>query len=462
MKQNKCFSSWKYKLKQMDLYVALFAFNVLLIRYSECGAKTNIYDVRDDVTIREGKQTFFSCTVEHFDSNRHVVRWLDDNLQILSKADRFDIDGAVVNDGGDFRSTFTISDVRRTDARSYTCQVYDVINNEEVSVSKPIQLYVLEIPNERYPICDKSSIFEEGVPVEITCLSEKTDPKAKLTWSKNGEELTSNINEGTNNDEQVQTYTFTPTSSDDEASFHCSLKTEADVSLQRNCTLHHIRVRFKPKVTVMGETSFVGKESVFICHITASNPPVDTYKWTTHPFIPSYRYQAGDHTFRLFKPELSDNGTRISCSATNSVGKTFNSTIINVKERSIQPILPTTGTQTDPNGNRQSGTEKSLSYIVFISIGVVLCLLIIMLIPIFYIQCCKNSWDFLGREIVQPDVYFEPKDRILPQLPEGDENVRWMRSIGVQVPQDAELAYIYHEIRENQRSGSSNSSCTRL
>ncbi|XP_071944207.1 limbic system-associated membrane protein-like [Antedon mediterranea] len=346
----------------------------------------------------------------------------------------------------DYTFTLTIKSVDRTDKGEYKCQI---ITREGRHMERTLILTVLEIPGDTYPVCAELPTATEGQPITLSCNSEMVEPAPVLKWYKkdkfNGSLYELNTFEQKHEDDIIKLeLTLTPTAENNKDVYVCKLTTETNLEWSRECK-RVMHVRYKPIVNISGSpTVEVGRETVFICEAQTSSA---TYSWNYSLPTSRVRLEADNQILRYHDPRPEDNGNEITCIAANDVGSSSKKLVLYVLEFPIKPpIGPSHAPETVYNQNSKT---RSLSFVTAVAGG---CTTILLVLLIMFAGCIHyhTNRDFRNTSLVaQPDVYFEPRDRVL-HMPHGS----CMRSIGVQVPRDIESESVYHEI-ESRKSGSS-------
>ncbi|XP_033118884.1 uncharacterized protein LOC117118409 [Anneissia japonica] len=224
-----------------------------------------------------------------------------------------------------------------------------------------------------------------------------------------------------------------------------------------------------------------GRQALFICK-TDANPAVTHYTWTTAPTLnddTEYNIDDTGQVFMLLKPTINHDGIVITCEAKNQVGSSSNNVTIFIQTEPQNDVTSDNGDKDSKNiGNEKndeppldnnniedkSSSGLSIDVIVIIIVGSVVLLVIIVMIPVYYYcLCSRNSSSNQTTTIVhQPEVYFEPGDRMTLPLPHARDVAIWRRSFGAQAPDDKEVDAMYLEIQSNHYIYATKSKCNTI
>ncbi|XP_071944612.1 cell adhesion molecule 2-like [Antedon mediterranea] len=397
--------------------------------------------------LNEGEElAWFRSRVKISNLNQVIRETVDDPLRYI-----FDFDEATRRYG------LTIKKLKRSDATDYACAV---VNGDTTNFADSAYLTVNEIPKK--PIClSVEDTYPEGLSAKIICGVEKTNPPAIVTW-KRGNTVLQTFQENNNEHEfTYYSYTFKPNFNDNRATFTCQVKTEIDDSFQVNCTTGIINVLYKPRVSIPDGTDInEGKEAVLFCESDA-NPDATSYDWKFEPDIDPNRlkFENNNKILRIIAATKDLNESKVICTSSNTVGSSSAYVTLIINPPQLKTY--TTGGVYDPADQQVNGEEGlafTVPLILALAGGCSVLFLFLLLIPICYIHMFgrKRVMTPDGRIIAQPDIYFEPRDRIMPPLPGLPDGMTWVRSVGVQVPGEAESeSAFYAEI-----SGSRKSACS--
>ncbi|XP_033107878.1 cell adhesion molecule 3-like [Anneissia japonica] len=447
---------------QSDFVLFTFLCVVSLLAVADGTFTTN---PNEQVT-KEGGSAYFFCIFEEDLGDGMELAWLRSGIRIsniynevipnvVDDPSRYTIESA------ENRYGLSIRHIKRSDATEYACAVYN--SNIETKKAEAAVLIVNEIPQK--PVClivDDS--YTEGTEATIKCRVENTNPPATVKWKIGNEILNTDEMEETGKSEwKYYTYKFWPSYNDNRATYTCQVTTEADENFVDNCTTGAINVLYKPRVNIQESATInEGQEAVIFCEADA-NPEALTYSWTFEPQIPEdkIRLENNNKILRILNPTKNLNQTKVICTSRNKVG--YASAYVNLVIRSPQLKTYNTGSVYDPalsdnQVNEDQGLAFTVPLILALAGGCSVLFLFLLLIPICYIHMFgrKSVMTPDGRIIAQPDIYFEPRDRIMPPLPGLPDGLTWVRSVGVQVPGEAESeSSFYAEI-----SGSRKSACS--
>ncbi|XP_033114869.1 uncharacterized protein LOC117115264 [Anneissia japonica] len=428
---------------------------IFLIEMLALGNSLDFQITPQNITTLKGNVAQFMCILTGLEDN-HVVRWYRNNEQISEGPSVFPQYASSMRIDTDlelFHYNLVIPSVSRDDnATNYHCSVYEGSQRRLISTDTAI-LIVQEIPNlEYYPNCKRSDkTFHENRNANLVCMSEKGYPVVKLKWYYNGRELDQHVEYS---DMVTATTRVAISKEHKEASFVCSLTTEVDINLSKNCTIGPIPVLYKPTTEIQGQDIlYEGTDGVYVCYSDAS-PEVKDYTWDLPKHLPpdKYEYENNRQVLRLIGLTKNDNGTIIKCSTSNSEGKDVGKFIIRVSgQESISEVngLPTGSSSVDPN-KKTSSTAAMLSVVG----GCLLFLASIMafLLCSIILYTRRQAGIYAGNHVPQPDVYYVPKDSIDATSGSTYQTGKWKRSIATQVPNDLELESItYAEIEEGKK-----------
>ncbi|XP_071945824.1 kin of IRRE-like protein 1 [Antedon mediterranea] len=378
-----------------------------------------------DKTALKGKDASFSCIVDNL-STGNVVRWVQWGAVVISENEivvhgfalHFQIDAN--RNKGEYN--LTIKSVTLTDDAQYNCNVYaNEVAQEPIISSQAVRLTVNYLPESTYPKCLETmgdGIYNEGDDVELCCESERASPPVTLQWTRNGQVIRQNIRiDDSENGKRKMIYKFKATSEYNGMRFTCMLTSSADPHYKRNCTSGPIAVTYKPQVLIPSYENAIspGQEILFFCKSTA-NPAATKFRWELEPAIDSNRLvvKLDNQTLQILNTKSKDNGTRISCYATNSIGTGHAQLILIVDPNPTTTptgVIETTNLAAPIPPETSTGDENALTSAIILCIATIACIMVILLltIPILLVYCNKKKEKNVNY-ISKPDCYFEPKD----------------------------------------------------
>ncbi|XP_071945832.1 cell adhesion molecule 4-like [Antedon mediterranea] len=453
----------------MDLFEYLICFvQIFLVQSVKFDAKPK------DVNELEGQVATLKCFIGGFDNDIHIVSWwkeglhLTSNNKILTKNNRLSVEiDEIPTFKGSLLYSITISDLLLEDEGNYHCQ----IDQTPVVSSGVARLTVMQVPSSEYPQCKKSAnSFIVDSKVKLTCISQLLRPPVQLTWSRYGKVNILNTQSETDSYLTYTHYTFNAKKIDNDANFTCKQTSEATSGVS-NCTIRNLNIQYRPEVKIQHtSTLFIGSDSILFCQSFA-NPPVTQFMWTFSPVLNANEYIADGQVLTLIKPSITTNGTIITCSAENNIGISRDSITLIISNgrqnkdstKESNDVIQLHKVNINTN-NEEDKDSVSLYVVIIIIILVVIIVVVVVIIPVYYQCFCKTrtATDSSGREIYQPTVYYDTRDRVsnsglydrsLPRLPSTGHYGHWRHSFASQVPEDLDVqGYTYIEDRNNQNT----------
>ncbi|XP_033118868.1 cell adhesion molecule 3-like [Anneissia japonica] len=432
-----------------------------------------------DMTVREGDSIELSCKIRGLKEDQDVS-WYRDDLEL--SRDKI----IVVNDNMHSRYVVTsfpdgrnsiyvlkIDPTIRSDAGIYTCRI---LSNGHLDVrSKNASVVILQIPQQRYPECKISSNkITVNDLVTMNCSTERITPVVNISWTVNGTTVESNTLL-IGNTTTIQ-YQFRARKTDHLRVFMCFLFSDV-LEESRNCSVGQIDVFYPPTVSIAHTANNIiaGREIFMVCQSKA-NPPVTDYNWKFSPVIPDRFVFIDESTqvLRLVNTTSDLNNTIITCTASNEVGSKTDQVRLYIQaEKHTIPVTPAYTPQnygSDQPDNRLADTiSLPLPILVVCAVTGIVFVLVTTVIPIYILCMCNKKQNETKKdevhcpidvremqEVLQPDHYFEPCDRVLPRIPDSEREFPWRKHIGVQVPDDdydiASTSYtMYMTMKEPKR-----------
>ncbi|XP_033118872.1 cell adhesion molecule 2-like [Anneissia japonica] len=457
-----------YKL-QKDFFVFLI---ILMVSLSTVESTASFLKEPSDQTALKGTDASFTCTIENLEPG-YIVQWIQSGIVVLSQNENvsvtvdpkhFQIDAN--RDRGEYN--LTIKSVTLTDDNQYSCAVFENEGAfEPIISSKNVRLTVNYLPDESYPECSETQgngIYKEGDYIELCCESERASPPVTLQWTTNDKVIRQDIRiDDSENGIRKIIYKFQATAAHNGMSFSCKLTSSADSTYKRNCSTGPIAITYKPQVLIPSYENAVapGQEILFFCKSTA-NPVATAFRWELEPAIDTDRLvlKLENQTLQILNTKPKDNGTKIKCFASNTIGDGHAQLILLVHPyptttpRSV--VATTNFSALIPPAESTKGEEERLTLAIILCIATIGCIMLILLltIPILIVYCNKKK-DKGGNYISKPDCYFEPKDcrTELPysHTPAGLGYTEW--GTGRSVSTDHTHRYdepIYQEVEEKE------------
>ncbi|XP_033118815.1 cell adhesion molecule 4-like isoform X2 [Anneissia japonica] len=462
----------KFKFtKSLNMRLSLILLQICIAYAVRFDAKPN------DVQEHEGQIAILKCYLGEFNKQNNVVSWWKEDEQIslndmVKAADqRISVNLEKLPYTGAYSYSLQITDLKLKDKGSYHCQ----IDGFPKIISGTARLGVMQIPSSEYPKCSKSAnSYIVGRDVKLSCISELISPPVNLRWSrKDTFILPTNIQSEILDDLVYNHYTFIAKKTDNDANFVCEQTTDA-ISEIINCTIQNLNIQYRPEVKIQHTSALVaGSDSILFCQSFA-NPPVMIFRWTSTPVLNDNEYIADGQVLTLIKPSIARNGTRITCSAENKVGISTDTTTLHIikeqrRENNIHGNDNDIENSLETKENNMEITRKnnqgvSLYVVIIIIVLVVIIVVVVVIIPVYYHCFCKTraATDLTGREIYQPTVYYNTRDRSsnsglydrsLPHLPNTRHYVHWRHSFASQVPEDLDQqGYMYIDEKNGQNT----------
>ncbi|XP_033118819.1 cell adhesion molecule 4-like [Anneissia japonica] len=432
----------------------------------------------EDVSAIEGQQAVLSCFLSN-DENMDVSWWTGvEKIASISDHDtegnRMTMSSAKVPASKMRMFSLFISDVRLQDEGNYHCEVN--LQESGKIKSSSAHLTVLQTPSFDYPQCFTSteSVIVDS-SVTLSCISENIKPPVELHWlNDDGNVIASGVQSNIQGNLVYKNITFNAKKIDRKNKYTCK-QTSQVLAEPANCIVENLNVYYKPDIKIQHtDILYEGTDAILFCQSFA-NPPVMQYKWTSRPNLDTNDYMANGQVFRILKPTVDHNGTQITCIAKNIVGETSQTIVLRISsgkndgdgwivdQNSIESNYDEDG---HINATEDLAKDKKISLyvVIIIIILVVIIVVLVVIIPVYYQCFCKTriTTDSLGREIYQPTVYYDTRDRAsnsglydrsLPYMPSTGQYGHWRHSFASQVPEDLEQqGYMYIEERNGQNT----------
>ncbi|XP_071498299.1 synaptogenesis protein syg-1-like [Diadema antillarum] len=252
---------------------------------------------------------------------------------------------AIFGDEASGEFNLQIVNVEDSDAGLYACNIGLSAGSSpwgstpaDHLASSPAPLHVLPHPDGNFPECLISieGPLDLGDAVEFTCAYRNSSPEANLYWGRRNDKDFSPIDPQTHaRDGFVVTQFYHSISRLDHLSrLQCIAESPA-LSAPRSCTTGFILVRHAPDVVVAPESpsAWRGERMNITCLIESSYPVDFNFSWT-------YKGQAlanfGDKVstsgfqITIADVESGDNGAAVECMASNEVGSSRATAMIEV------------------------------------------------------------------------------------------------------------------------------------
>ncbi|XP_071944284.1 cell adhesion molecule 4-like [Antedon mediterranea] len=386
----------------------LFLFLLLCLHHSK--ATIEFKEQPSDGRVDLGKDHTFSCIVNGMD-NQQYLAWLKDGVLIRTQEARITIGYSNIKIGK--LTTLTLNKLLKSDRGRYQCVVISTETNSIEERSLEAILTVLSQPSSIYPLCSgHEDNIAIGSVITISCISERVEPPVNLTISRNMNIVKNGVSFVEN--EKLQMLLKTR-KEDNRAIFTCHQTSPLAPESESTCSIGPLNVQYKPEIQLQYTNPVIPeRETILFCQ-TSSNPPVGTYNWKIEPNFAKSDYSIDEtgQVLKLIKPSIVHNGTNITCTAVNKIGKSSSTVTILVESPNIL------------KSNEQNGKLRN-----------------------------QNSVDSLGKEVTQPEVYYETRegvilrhtvqDRSLPRVPTTEVYGHWRHSTASQVPNDLEShSYTY-------------------
>ncbi|XP_071944283.1 cell adhesion molecule 1-like [Antedon mediterranea] len=424
-----------------------------------CKATIGFKDQPSDARVDLGKDHTFSCIVNGMDNQQNLA-WLKDGVLIRTQEDdnRITIGYSNIIKIGKL-TTLTLNNLLKSDRGRYQCVVISTETNSVEERSLEAILTVLSQPSSIYPLCSgHEDNIAIGSVITISCISERVEPPVNLTISRNMNIVKNGVSFVEN--EKLQMLLKTR-KEDNRAIFTCHQTSPLAPESESTCSIGPLNVQYKPEIQLQYTNPVISeRETILFCQ-TSSNPPVGTYNWKIEPNFAKSDYSIDEtgQVLKLIKPSIVHNGTNITCTAVNKIGKSSSTVTILVESPNILKSNEQNGKLRNQNsGNNMTGKKLSLDVIIVIASGVVIIIVLVVLVPVYHYCLCGNDntiiVDSLGKEVTQPEVYYETRegvilrytvqDRSLPRVPTTEVYGHWRHSTASQVPNDLEShSYTY-------------------
>ncbi|XP_033118866.1 hemicentin-1-like [Anneissia japonica] len=418
-----------------------------------------------NATVKAGDSQPFICTVSNM-LHEQSFAWYKGNTQLtdgenviyVSEVERLLV-SELKTSSGNIMSIFTIGDAVSGDSGAYTCAILNPSGNN--FRSEPAYLVVQSLPGSQYPVCSVSNIIAVvDSTISLTCKSENVLPPVALSWIQNNI-IRDETNRLKTEDEVITELTLLLKKEHHGMKFYCKQVSDLIPGNYTYCSVGPLNVRYRPNVKIQHTSPVLPFiETVIFCQ-TFANPPVDSYSWTFYPQIKSdeYTVDSTGQVLTLLKPTLQKNGTNVTCTATNEVGKSSSSIQLLVALSDLNHGEQTVGESIHRTKSENGeGIRLSLDVVIIIAAGVVIIVVLVVLVPVYHYCLCTNdnviTVDSSGKEVIQPEVYYEARegvilrhtiqDRSLPRVPTTEVYGHWRHSTASQVPNDLEShSYTY-------------------
>ncbi|XP_071944280.1 uncharacterized protein [Antedon mediterranea] len=434
-----------------------------------CSLRFDKHPFNNTVNVKETASLDCILKLKDFDKGNYELKWKKNEEYIAT-------DGHVREDIND-KSHFVVTmrrinnqikfilmfiSIWNSDRGLYQCDVFG--KNTLVLESNKAFFDVIQIPGGKYPLCTASQdVYTEGDDVMLFCASEYTEPPVTLRWNDGATHVVEIVHGET---ARLQKRLIANPDLNGYKAM-CSMTNEHIPDLNRNCTTQPLTIYYKPRVSIPPQTGLIsaGKQAFFICDTTA-NPAVTRYTWLTLPPLDNIEYNIDNtgHILMLYNPTMKQDGTVITCTAENQIGSSSTSFTLTIQSDTQNDVTVKSVQNTviiDYNKNNKSRGNNTISketssglstdVIVIIIVACVVLLVIIVMIPVYYYcLCSRNITTNQTTTIVhQPEVYFEPRDRMTLPLPRTRDATIWRRSFAAQAPDDKEVDAMYLEIQSN-------------
>ncbi|XP_033118886.1 cell adhesion molecule 2-like [Anneissia japonica] len=418
-------------------------------------------------TVLEGKDVELSCLISGSVLD-HNLSWLKYDKKITAGRSILDLSGLQDRDvflditelvnASTYK--FVIRNAEKSDEGEYACAVFQ--GNEEF-ISDIGTLTVNQLPDPIFPVCGQiTNPIYNGKRVNLECEGEVIDPPINLRLLKSVTGIKEDTKVLKNQWTTPILHSFIANPYDNNAIFTCQLTTPADSSIVRNCSFGPLNVWYKPNITIQhAGTTLSGREAIFICQ-TNANPPVTEFIWQFDPPLNIDRYEIDDigQVLRILRVTIDDNGLIVRCAAKNTVGQvTYHVTMEVIDTDNGSKNKPKTNAIESTNDKQSEKKSISLSVLLAVVSVLVLVIVFAIIIPVYYFCICSTNVETV---VGQPDVYFEPQDRLTLPLPNKRHSVLWRRSFGAQVPTDRDVDAMYLEIQSDHYIFTPDSRCNTL
>ena len=471
--------TWSTSL-QISLYL------LTLITVSQSQSEPSFISQPIERTVLEGDDVTFYCIIDNLLPS-HDVSWYRGGIRISTGVtvdpsltqvvDRFSIEGN--EDQGEYN--LKITEVALADDIDYYCKV--TASSGFNLESDHARLEVHHVPPNKYPGCfplSKES-FVAGETITLTCQSERGNPPVMLKWLRKEQHLSAHLDDSQNGYRSLD-YEFTIGPENHGDIFQCKMESSAaNTYIRRSCSLGPLNVLFPPAKPILETTPKIiaaDQEIELSCKTDANPTPLYTWSFSNNFDQRRITYTENGQSI-LFTTELSDNGTAITCNATNEYGTNQSKTLLNFNPTQTKPVYGTTPSQTlkpnDDNSDQPHKPQTDTSNNVVLKpeilaiVASTLTLILLVLIILIVITCrCRPQnpktvnqmpqmiYGQYGPTSVQGweqgSIYFEPRDRIsVRDMPTWQRPTPWHRNVAVQVPWVEEPPY--EEIGQNWDEG---------
>ncbi|XP_033116932.1 kin of IRRE-like protein 2 [Anneissia japonica] len=437
------------KMISMMLVLTVFLLNPLIVTVGSMAIK--FATTPTNATVTEGDDAYFTCIGNFGERKDLSIKWLrnDDILSEPYPDDKYTIERG----GGSPYAILRVKKVTRTDSLyAYTCGIME--KSSIIKRSSPVYLNVRQVPSAVYPECNIETVaLVEGKTAFARCRVERINPEPELKWFRQGQEVQSLLIP--NDNFIIIEHEFIPKMTDNGNILSCTMTTPARANYVSNCSTGALNIDYKPRVNVTGPKSVaVGKEVLFVCWSRAK-PAIHRIEWSLDPQLSANNYvlESKNLVLRIFKAQLKDNGTKVKCTVTNTVGTNSSETLLIVKERAITDPTITTPT-TDKKLPPKPPNMDSAMILSIAGCTLLLSTLVITMILCYHHICRihRQTLSMTGEQIAQPQIYFEPKDMVSPPCPPDYSTNHYIwRTVGIQVPSDGDIESVYTEIDEGKK-----------
>ncbi|XP_033118912.1 cell adhesion molecule 4-like [Anneissia japonica] len=421
-----------------------------------CWASPEFTEEPQSAALLAGKEHSFKCAARGMKLGNHSFVWQKNGILLTVQEQKisvvsYDISGLNI-------TILTVKDIETNDAGLYRCVILAPGKTE--LRSGQARLTVQSLPNSRFPECqlfvDKILV---GANIKLSCISEKVEPMVTLEWRRNKYKIRNDERITFSGDKVQLDFDLVVSKNDIDAVFTCFQTSPVRPENQSTCSVGPLKVGYKPTIVIQHTDQILpGREAILFCQ-TFSNPPVDEYQWAFHPTLGDNQYtiDASGQLLTLLNPSLTMNATKVTCSATNEIGKSSSTIQINIGKPYGDPHSIDVSFNHNEFKNK-NGIRLSLDVVIIIAAGVVIIVVLVVLVPVYHYCLCRNdnttAVDSSGNTVIQPEVYYEAKegvilrhtlqDRSLPRVPTTEVYGHWRHSTASQVPNDLEThSYTY-------------------
>lgn len=422
----------------------LIATIALLFSCFHCVAMATVSFTRQpqNVMVDKGGQVRLRCRFMALDA-RHVVVWTKDykNITVNSEivGDRFTVDRERYTVLGDLKKSYfdlRIKDVNRLDAGTYSCRVHQIklnlngtvrtnttrILGRTVLQSRTAEVKVYFLPSYKYPQCPSATrnrdvAVGEMVPV---CFSDNGYPDITvgLKYSTQDPTITSledlagslgntdNLHKSLEGPARDAPYiqdsyrvqieklpsgflfvTLNITDTEHGRTYWCVSSSPEFPYYTHKCKVGPLNVIHKPRVKIrpLQYDLHEGENAVFVCDLD-SNPPAASVTWSVYPPLDMQKIKYFDHNRTIQILQIvsgSDGRLTLSCTVTNSRGRTTDTKILTINSHSDD-----TGV-TGVTDTREGALPRC--YLVFDILGPLLVGTIILLVLLIILMIMKHE-----------------------------------------------------------------------